>query len=132
MKSSTSRVVPCCPTVLEGRLKKPDAEQLARGFKAIADPARLQLLNFIAVQPSGEACVCHLTKPLDVKQPTVSHHLKVLYEAGLLERERRGTWVYYRIVPARLAGLRDALALAPTARSNLDRTARPRSVKGAR
>ncbi len=115
MRNSVPPPVPCCPTVLEGRLKKPDAEQLARGFKAIADPARLQLLNFVAVQPSGEACVCHLTKPLAVKQPTVSHHLKVLYEAGLLGRERRGTWVYYRIMPERLAALRDALGVTPAA-----------------
>lgn len=110
MGTASTPVLPFCPTVLRGRLKKADAEQLALGFRAIADPGRLQLLNFIAAQPSGEACVCHLTKPLDVKQPTVSHHLKVLYEARLLDRERRGTWVYYRIVPERLAALRDALA----------------------
>jgi ArsR family transcriptional regulator len=95
---------------LQGKLKRADAEQLALGFKAIADPARLQLLSFIATQPSGEACVCHLTKPLDIGQPTVSHHLKVLYDAGLLQRERRATWVYYRIIPERVAALRDALA----------------------
>ncbi len=110
MRHSRPSVTPCCPTVLNGRLKKVDAEELALGFKAIADPGRLQLLNFIAAQPSGEACVCHLMKPLDVKQPTVSHHVKVLYEAGLLARERRGTWVYYRIVRERLAALRDALS----------------------
>jgi ArsR family transcriptional regulator len=73
-------------------------------------------LNFIAAQPSGEACVCHFTAPLGLSQPTVSHHLKVLYGAGLLERERRGTWVYYRIIPERLAALREALSL-PTGRS---------------
>jgi ArsR family transcriptional regulator len=101
---------PCCATVLGGRLEKLDAEQLALGFKAIADPGRLRLLNFIAAQPSREACVCHLMKPLGLKQSTVSHHLRVLHEAGLLDRERRGTWVYYRIVPQRLAALRDALA----------------------
>ena len=111
MKKSVSVLSTCCPAVLQGRLKKTDAEQLALGFKAIADPGRLQLLNYIAAQPSGEACVCHLMKPLDVKQPTVSHHLRVLYDAGLLDRERRGTWVYYRIIPQRLAALRDALAV---------------------
>jgi ArsR family transcriptional regulator, arsenate/arsenite/antimonite-responsive transcriptional repressor len=108
-------VVPCCPPVLHRRLGKADAEQLAAAFKAIADPARLRLLSFIAAQPSGEACVCHLTKPLGVTQPTVSHHLRVLYEAGVLDRERRGTWVYYRIVPERLAALRVALAAPPHA-----------------
>jgi ArsR family transcriptional regulator, arsenate/arsenite/antimonite-responsive transcriptional repressor len=102
---------PCCPPVLQGRLGQVAAEQIAAAFKALADPARLRLLSFIAAQPSGEACVCHLMKPLDISQPTVSHHLKVLFDAGLLTRDRRGTWVYYRIVPERLAALRDALLL---------------------
>jgi ArsR family transcriptional regulator, arsenate/arsenite/antimonite-responsive transcriptional repressor len=97
--------------VLVGKLKKAEAEELAATFKAMADPARLLLLNFIAVQPSGEACVCHFTEPLGLSQPTVSHHLKLLYDAGLLERERRGTWVYYRIIPERLEALREALSL---------------------
>jgi ArsR family transcriptional regulator len=110
VKNSVSVLEPCCPPVLQGRLRKVDATQLARAFKAIADPARLRLLSFIAAQPSGEACVCHLTKPLGLAQPTVSHHLKVLYDAGLLDRTRRGTWVYYRIVPRRLVALRKALA----------------------
>jgi ArsR family transcriptional regulator len=109
---SNSSVIPCCPPVLQRRLGKADAVQLAATFKAIADPARLRLLSLIAAQPSGEACVCHLTKPLGIRQPTVSHHLKVLHTAGVLDRERRGTWVYYRIVPEALAALRDALAVA--------------------
>jgi len=111
MKKSVSQLPSCCTSVLHGKLKKAEAEQLAQSFKAIADPARLQLLSFIAAQPSGEACVCYLTEPLEISQPTVSHHLKVLYDAGLLDRERRGTWVWYRIVPERLAALRDALAV---------------------
>lgn len=102
--------VPCCP-VLVGKLTATAAEELAETLKAIADPARLRLLNFIAAQPAGEACVCHFTGPLGLSQPTVSHHLKLLYGAGLLERERRGTWVYYRIIPERLEALRAALAL---------------------
>jgi ArsR family transcriptional regulator len=114
MKKSVAVPDACCPPVLRGRLGKADAAQLAGTFKAIADPARLRLLSFIAVQPSGEACVCHLTKPLGLTQPTVSHHLKVLYDAGLLDRDRRGTWVYYRIIPERLAALREALAAAPS------------------
>lgn len=109
---SKSLVAPCGPPVLRRRLGKADAEQLAAAFRAIADPARLRLLSFVAAQPSGEACVCHLAKPLAIRQPTVSHHLKVLYQAGLLGRERRGTWVYYRIVPERLAALRNALSAA--------------------
>ena len=107
--------------MLVGKLKKAEAEELAAAFKAIADPARLLLLNFIAAQPSGEACVCHLMGPLDISQPTVSHHLKILYDAGLLERERRGTWVYYRMVPARMAMLRSALA-APARLTSRDAT----------
>jgi len=106
-----SRIPPCCAPVLDGQLKKDAAERLADSFKAIADPARLRLLSFIASQPSGEACVCYLTRPVGLSQPTVSHHLKVLYAAGLLDRDRRGTWVYYRIVPERLAALRDALTV---------------------
>ena len=116
MKKPVSALPTCCTPVLRGKLKQTDAEQLALGFKAIADPARLRLLSFIAAQPSGEACVCYLMKPLDISQPTVSHHLKVLYEAGLLDRERRGTWVYYRIVPERLAALRDALSMPEESR----------------
>ena len=111
MKKSVATLSTCCPPVLQGRLNRAGAEQLASAFKALADPARLRLLSFIAAQPSGEACVCYLTKPLDIGQPTVSHHLKVLYDAGLLARERRGTWVYYRILPERVAALRDALVL---------------------
>ena len=113
VKSSVAVLEASCPPVLLRRLGKADAEQLAGAFKAIADPARLQLLSFIAAQPSGEACVCHLTEPLGLRQPTVSHHLKILHEAGLLGRERRGTWAYYRIVPERLAALREALASPP-------------------
>jgi ArsR family transcriptional regulator len=101
----------CCGGLLRGRLGREDAEGLAQQFKAIADPARLRLLNFIASQSDGEACVCVLTEPLGLAQPTVSHHLRVLTEAGLLERERRGTWAYYRLVPARIEALRAALAL---------------------
>ena len=109
MKKAAS-VHPCCSPVLQGRLQKKEAGELADAFKAIADPARLRLLSFIAAQPSAEACVCYLTEPLGLSQPTVSHHLKVLFDAGLLARDKRGTWVYYRLVPERMAELRDALA----------------------
>ena len=84
---------------------------MAAIFRALGDPGRLRLLSFLAAQPGGEACVCNLTEPLGLSQPTVSHHLKVLFDAGLLDRDRRGTWVYYRIRPERLASLRDALAV---------------------
>jgi ArsR family transcriptional regulator, arsenate/arsenite/antimonite-responsive transcriptional repressor len=105
----------CCP-MLQSGMRQADAEQLAAAFKALADPARLRVLNFIASQPDGEACVCHFTDLLGLAQPTVSHHLRLLYEAGLVDRERRGTWVYYRIVPQRIAALRGALATPGTRR----------------
>jgi len=101
----------CCAPLLRTRLGRDDAEALASAFKAIADPGRLRLLSFIAGQPGAEACVCHLIQPLGLAQPTVSHHLKVLTEAGLLARERRGTWMFYRLVPERVEALRRALAL---------------------
>ena len=104
-------VASCCPPLLGGGLTRKDAEQLAATFKAVADPARLLVLSLIAAQPSGEACVCHFTTRLDLPQPTVSHHLKLLFDAGLLERERRGTWVYYRIIPEQLAALRQVLSV---------------------
>ena len=111
MKKIRAPIDECCLPALHTLATPAAAEELATAFKAIADPARLRLLSFIAGQPDGEACVCHLTQPLGLSQPTVSHHLKVLHDAGLLARERRGTWMFYRIVHARVAALRAALAL---------------------
>jgi ArsR family transcriptional regulator, arsenate/arsenite/antimonite-responsive transcriptional repressor len=99
----------CCPSLLDAPLDPGAAVELAAAFAALADPARLRLLSLIAAQPSGEVCACDLVAPLGKSQPTVSHHLKVLYEAGLVDRERRGTWVWYRVERARLAALRVAL-----------------------
>ena len=112
----------CCPPLLRTRLGREDAEELATAFRAIADPGRLRLLSFIAAQPGAEACVCHLVQPLGLAQPTVSHHLKVLTEAGLLARERRGTWMFYRLMPERVEGLRQALA-PPSEKSPAKRSA---------
>lgn len=98
-----------CPSLSAGPLETEEARRLAAALKTIADPARLQLLSLIQAQPEGEACVCHLTEPLGLSQPTVSHHLKVLRDAGLVERERRGSWAYYRVLPEPLAALRDLL-----------------------
>ena len=84
------------------------AAALAQVFKALGDPVRLRLMSLIGARQGGEVCVCDLTSAFDLSQPTISHHLKVLREAGLIESERRGTWVYYRVVPAaleRMAGL---------------------------
>ena len=97
----------CCAPILEERLSPPEAEELAARFKALADPARLRLLSLIA--SCGEVCGCELVDDIGVSQPTLSHHLKVLTEAGLLERERRGKWIHYRVVPNALDGLRTAL-----------------------
>ena len=98
-----------CPPLLEGPLDQEEANRLATALKTIADPARLRLLSLIQAQPDGEACVCHLTDPLGLSQPTVSHHLRVLLRAGLVERERRGSWAYYRVVPETLGVLRNIL-----------------------
>jgi ArsR family transcriptional regulator, arsenate/arsenite/antimonite-responsive transcriptional repressor len=99
-----------CPPLLQGPLDAAEAKRLAESMKALADPARLRLLSLIQAQPGAEACVCHLTEPLGLSQPTVSHHLKVLLQAGLVEREQRGSWAYYRVVPEPLAALRELLA----------------------
>ena len=84
---------------MPGPLDAEEADQLAAALKVIADPARLRLLSLIQAQPRHEACVCHLTEPLGLSQPTVSHHLKVLLNAGLVEREQRGSWAFFRVVP---------------------------------
>ncbi|WP_024804127.1 helix-turn-helix transcriptional regulator [Nocardia sp. BMG51109] len=87
-----------------------DAEDLAGVFKALSDPVRLRLLSAIAARAGQEACVCDVSDGLEVSQPTISHHLKVLREAGVLTSERRASWVYYRVVPAALRRLSDVLA----------------------
>ncbi len=101
----------CCTSLLSGHLTTSEAEQLAAIFRVLGEPARLQVLSLIAAQPTGEACVCELTEPLGLTQPTVSHHLKVMYEAGLLAKERRGTWIYYRLLLEPLEVLHRVLAL---------------------
>jgi ArsR family transcriptional regulator len=101
----------CCSPLLEAPVDADEARQLATAFKVLGDPARLRILSLIAAGSSGECCVCEMVGPLGLAQPTVSHHLKVLHEAGLVEREKRGTWVYYNVVPERLAALRDSLAV---------------------
>ncbi|MFQ6393956.1 ArsR/SmtB family transcription factor [Nocardia sp. KC 131] len=88
-----------------------DAAQLASAFKALADPVRLRLLSSIASRTGQEACVCDVSDGFDISQPTISHHLKVLREAGLLISERRASWVYYRVVPEALQRLSDVLLI---------------------
>lgn len=101
--------VPCCTPIAGAPLGAREAADLAAVLKALADPARLRLLSVIQAAEDGEACQCDLTTPVGLSQPTVSHHLKVLYEAGLVTREKRGAWAWYRTVPARLAAVADAL-----------------------
>jgi ArsR family transcriptional regulator len=99
----------CCAPVLQAPLTESDAEELAGAFKVLADPVRIRLLSLIATR-DRETCACELVDVLDRKQPTISHHLSVLHDAGLLDREKRGRWVWYRVVPARIDALRNALA----------------------
>ena len=100
----------CCAPLARRPLTPEEAADLSRVLKAIADPARLRLLSLLASAEAGEACVCELVEPLGRSQPTVSHHLKILGDAGLVRGEKRGRWVWYRVVPATLDQLRGVLA----------------------
>ena len=100
----------CCPAVLTSPLSEDKAGVLARDFAILSDPVRLRLLSLIASAPAGEACVCELVDPVGRSQPTVSHHLKILADAGLITGEKRGRWVWYRVAPDRLGQLRGVLA----------------------
>jgi ArsR family transcriptional regulator, arsenate/arsenite/antimonite-responsive transcriptional repressor len=95
----------CCPPLSSKPLSRAQAEQVAPLLKALADPVRLRLMSLVASHPGGEACVCDLTSAFDLSQPTISHHLKVLNESGLLDRDKRGVWVYYRARTGALASL---------------------------
>lgn len=95
----------CCAPLSAGALSAEQAEQVAQLLRALADPVRLRLMSLVASHAGGEACVCDLTEAFDLSQPTISHHLKVLHEAGLLDRDKRGVWVYYRARTAALASL---------------------------
>jgi ArsR family transcriptional regulator, arsenate/arsenite/antimonite-responsive transcriptional repressor len=98
-------VVGCCSPLVRQPLSAEQSTELARLFKAMGDPVRLRLLSLIASHVGGEACVCELTDVFDLSGPTISHHLKVLRESGLISGERRGTWIYYRVHPEALSRL---------------------------
>ncbi|MBE7189859.1 metalloregulator ArsR/SmtB family transcription factor [Jatrophihabitans endophyticus] len=102
----------CCSPVTGGVLDVDAAEYLARGFKALGDPTRVRLLSLIAAADGGEACICDLTGPVGLSQPTVSHHMKQLVDAGLVTRDQRGKWAYYAVVAAALRSLGAALDAA--------------------
>lgn len=99
----------CCAPVTGGALEPRAADRLAAAFKALGDPTRVRLLSLIAAQPDGEACICDLTAPVGLSQPTVSHHMKQLVTVGLVTREQRGRWAYYAVDRAVLASLSEAL-----------------------
>jgi ArsR family transcriptional regulator len=101
--------VECCPSVLAAPLANDEAVELAVGFNALGDPVRLRLLSMLAAAPDGEICVCEFIEPIGKSQGTVSHHLKILSEAGLVHGDRRGKWVWYSLDRDRLASLRSAL-----------------------
>lgn len=105
----------CCSPLVGQPLSEPQAVELAVMFKALGDPVRLRLLSLIASHDGGESCVCDLTGAFALTGPTISHHLKVLRESGLITGERRGTWVYYRVQPEALARLSAVLRPAPAA-----------------
>jgi ArsR family transcriptional regulator len=105
INATKSNAGACCAPLACEPLGTGEAEELAPLFKAIGDPVRLRLLSLIACHEGGEACVCDLTAAFDLTAPTISHHLKVLKQAGLIDSERRGTWVYYWINPGVLARL---------------------------
>ena len=100
---------PCCPSVLTAPLDPSDATRLANGFTALSDPVRLGILSMVAASSSGEVCVCDFVGPLGKSQPTISHHLKVLSEAGLIQGDRRGKWVWYSLNRDGLSALRAAI-----------------------
>lgn len=103
----------CCAPLTGGALGVDDAEQLAKIFKALGDPTRVRLLSLIAARPEREACICDLVDPVGLSQPTVSHHMKQLVDAGLVVREQRGRWAFYRLVEETLGSLSAALRPGP-------------------
>jgi ArsR family transcriptional regulator, arsenate/arsenite/antimonite-responsive transcriptional repressor len=100
----------CCTPLLREPITPSQAADLARLLKALADPTRLRLVSMVAAHDGGEACVCELTEPLGLTQPTVSHHLKILVDAGIFTRDKRGVWAYYALVPSALEALSAVLS----------------------
>src|SRR5215472_1299274 len=110
---AASRTDPgCCTPLLREPITASQAADLARQLKALADPTRLRLVSMVAAHEGGEACVCELTEPLGLTQPTISHHLKILVDAGIFTRDKRGVWAYYALVPSALDALSAVLSPA--------------------
>jgi ArsR family transcriptional regulator len=115
--SATAQALPvlpdaegCCAPLLREPITASQAAALARMLKALADPTRLRLVSMVAAHDGGEACVCDLTEPLGLTQPTISHHLKILVDAGIFSREKRGVWAYYSLIPAVMDSLSSVLS----------------------
>lgn len=107
-------IAACCSPLTAGVIDDESAERLARVFKALGDPTRVRLISLIAAAEGAEACICDLTDPVGLRQPTVSHHMKILAEAGLVTREQRGKWAYYGLVADAFEALRQAVSLERT------------------
>ena len=114
LPSGVAGVAACCAPLSQGPLSPEQADQVAPLLKALADPVRLRLMSLVASHPGGEACVCDLAGAFDLSQPTISHHLKVLHDSGLLDREKRGVWVYYRARTQALASLGTLIGSPPS------------------
>jgi ArsR family transcriptional regulator, arsenate/arsenite/antimonite-responsive transcriptional repressor len=110
---SPAESVACCAPLTAAPLTTEQAERVAPLLKALADPVRLRLMSLVASHEGGEACVCDLNDAFDLSQPTISHHMKVLYEAGLVDRDKRGVWVYYQARPQALAALGALIGCPP-------------------
>ena len=110
---SPAETAACCAPLTAAPLSMEQAEQVAPLLKALADPVRLRLLSLVASHEGGEACICDLNEAFELSQPTISHHMKVLHEAGLVDRDKRGVWVYYRIRPQALASLGALIGCPP-------------------
>ena len=110
---SPAETAACCAPLTAAPLTMEQAEQVVPLLKALADPVRLRLMSLIASREGGEACICDLTEAFDLSQPTISHHMKVLHEAGLVDRDKRGVWVYYRVRPQALASLAALIGCPP-------------------
>ncbi|MET9240903.1 metalloregulator ArsR/SmtB family transcription factor [Nonomuraea sp. NPDC003709] len=108
------QILGCSPRLVREELDVDKASEVARVFKALGDPVRLRILSIVGARQGGEACVCDIADAFDLTQPTISHHLKVLKDVGLLTYERRGSWVYYRLVPESLAQLSALLNIPAT------------------
>ncbi|MEO3805394.1 metalloregulator ArsR/SmtB family transcription factor [Nonomuraea sp. B1E8] len=107
-------ILECGPPLVREELDAAQSAEIARVFKALGDPVRLRILSIVAARQGGEACVCDITDAFELTQPTISHHLKVLKDVGLLTSERRGTWVHYRLVPDTLSQLSALLNIPAT------------------